>query len=318
MNLKALEPQFPVPAAHIPVTQLPQQLSVVDRRKIEELSAQANQQIPNQNFPLPLDKWLPQHAAHQVTSISDLRPRLATVEKFKVSDIDEAVHFLLCHFIDKGNDHLLTKEEIYVQMKDLMKKYEEKATIASGKESSYKFTDKITSILQKAVESFGLIISGIIAALTMGNIPMGVAAVAIGSLMLVETIFDNPVKKQIAAILKKMTGETDELWLQRVHYFTSAIAIAVGFGCGAQQAIEIAKHVSLAALAAVQAVTSTKANSAKKEYLEHDYLVEMVKNLLHKVTDGVKSDTDRLRMFLQLATSIQKSRSDTTSALLKA
>lgn len=291
-------------------------LSSVERRKLEELAAQANREI-QPTPPSNPHHWIPQHALQQAVAATDLRPRLPSLEKFKVADIDEAVHFLLCHFIDKGNDHLLTQEEIYIQMKDLLKRHEENAIKASGKESSYKFTDKVVSLLQRAVESFGLIISGLIASCAMGNIPIGVAAVAIGSFLLIETIFENPIKKELALVLKKMAGETEELWLERINYFASAAAIAVGLGCGAHQAIEIAKQVSVAALAAARAVTKTKTESAKKEYLQHDALVDLVKGLLNKVTDAVKGDTERLRHFLQLAAAVHKNRFDAAANILR-
>ncbi len=324
----------------------------VDRRRLEELSAIAHAPPVPYSFST-IQPFEDSYSIARLTSKEEsLRPKLPSLSQLSHSieslnssnkavikgsgplftkegviqvtttpidgDVHLAIQKLLCHLVDEHGRHALTQEDLFAQVKDWMKAAETEMQEANQGHRNHASANRVVSIVQKAVESFGLILAGIISALTMGTVVLGAAAVVVGGIMLFEMAFNDALKKEAAKWMQRATNETEEAWLYRIQMFSSAIAMTLGLGVVGVQAIQIAKGISDVALASIKAGIDYRSDGYLKEKISLDHAIEMAKNLVERITQGVSANVEKLQQLMKITASVDKTRKEMARSIFQA
>ncbi len=291
-------------------------LSLVRRRQLEEIAATAIAQ-PYQIQPIePISLGCPIIPGIKIDPTQ--RPKLISPENYS-KEAEKTPHQklidlakMLYQLEAKG---LLRKEELFIQVKEYMKITEqEHAQISKSQNTNSTFrwfTDKISALL----ESFGLIAAGVFSIVATGNIPIGVAATIFGGLLLVETLFDNVMKKQVAALLQKMTHEKEEAWVYRLQLVCSAIVLGLGFAATPSYAFELAKNVSAAALTSVRTGLDWKQEGYLQKKLHADNNLQDSQKFVKLLTDVLSKGSKNQASLAQAAYEVAKNQRQTAQML---
>lgn len=291
-------------------------INSVRRRQLEEIAATAIAAPLLPQFTPPVATGCPIIPGIKVDATQ--RPKLISPDNYAQS-LEINPHKKLIELAKKlyelEGKGLLRKEEIFTQVREWMKVTEKEYAAISKNQNSNStlkwFTDKITSVL----ESFGLIAAGLFSCFAMGNIPVGVAATVFGGLLLIETLFDNVMKKQVATWMKKMTNEKEETWVYRLQVFCSTIVMALGFAAATSYAFELAKNVSHAALSAVRTGLDFKQESYLQQKMIADNTLQDSQKFTKLMTDVLSKGSQNQATLAQAAYEVAKKQRQTAQML---
>ncbi len=169
----------------------------------------------------------------------------------------------------------LEKEQAW--RKELLQKLAEEGVSSATKNRQNSFVSKIVH----AVESVPLLAAGITAICAstgMGIVALGIAGTAVGGLMILDSVLDDPAKKALADALGKGNTESTQTWLGRISLATGIASLACSIGLtwgsagllskGAQFAITAAQSGSQAFAQGTGAFTQWRANTQNALMLE--------------------------------------------------
>ena len=182
--------------------------------------------------------------------------------------------------------------------------------------------------VEKALVSFGLIAAGI-AGITMGIPLLGIAAAAVGTLMVVDQLLDDKAKKAVAGWLAKGDTEAQEMWVNRIHFFCAATSMALSFGLAAPVAVQYGMHVTtkfgakLALSVAQGAASGVKSvyewmNSNQKALLmELDVVCTLAQKNLNRLITGIQQMVDTISKLYENMHRIEDNRDKLSRQMLR-
>lgn len=220
------------------------------------------------------------------------------------------LHFASCQY----RHHLTTKEKHLGKERQYLEKKEgetiEQIELIDRETVQIGFVNKVS----RSLASFGLLGSGVaaVAAGQSGGIPTIVA----GILLSIDTLCDDPIKKQIASWLQTANGEDRQTWESRIALFFTITPYVLSFGLQQIQAVQIAIKVTDAAVGALEG------GLAYKQDLNHALLIELdaeckesakhIEQLIHEMHRLIETITHFYESFSQ----IEKNRKETISFIL--
>jgi len=180
--------------------------------------------------------------------------------------VDDQVHALFLLIQDAFTERLATTRDLLVAERTYSDQIEKKRSDEIEKQLALTKDVSTWTMVEKSLSTIGLIAAGV-AGITAGAIPLGAAAITLGVLQLLDQIMEEKAKKTIALWMARATNEEQQAWLDRIHLFSAAAAMAISFGIAAPVAAQygVAVATKYAAQIALQ-VAQTGATGVKGVY----------------------------------------------------
>ncbi len=165
----------------------------------------------------------------------------------------------------------------------------------------------VTSSITKFLGPLGLIATGAVTIATGGLSIFAAGALALGGLLLTDTLLDDAAKKTVAGWLSQANGESQEAWLGRIHLFSSVLSVAASFGLAPHQAITIATNVSNVALSAVRTGADIRENAVKALLTEIEQELKQSESMTERHIDALTRISETMKEFTKALSQVYAS-----------
>jgi hypothetical protein len=180
--------------------------------------------------------------------------------------------------------------------KELLQKLGDEGVSAATKNRH----NRLISKFAHAIESLPLIGSGVTALVSVIAAGTGVglgilagAGIAVGALMFLDTVLDDPAKKAVANLLARGDSEKTQAWMGRISLVIGIVSLAcsIGLTFGAGEILPNAVHKAIITATTVSDVASQGAQAwtQRRSDLEQAVLIEL-ENELHDSDKNLKDE----------------------------
>ncbi|MGR3951516.1 MAG: hypothetical protein QRY74_01130 [Chlamydia sp.] len=153
-----------------------------------------------------------------------------------------------------------------------------------------KISDTVSTITQIS-GPIALMVAGAVAIATGGVSIFAAAAISMGGLTLLDTLFDDIAKRQAAEWLSKTTNETIEEWMGRIYLASQVASFAMTMGLPNANILKLIKSVSDIGLKTVEAGNQILENRIKATLTELGAKIDRSKNTLDQYTTSFSDST---------------------------
>ncbi len=157
---------------------------------------------------------------------------LGALVKPDESQIDDLVHALFLITQDTSTQYLSAKRDFFTAERAYSDSKEKERSDEMQKQIATSQKVSTWDTVEKSLSSFGLIAGGAVA-ISMGFVPVGIAAVTVGTLMVVDTLLDDKAKKVVATWMSRGSIEDQQMWVERIQLFCAASSMALSLGLAA-------------------------------------------------------------------------------------
>jgi len=168
---------------------------------------------------------------------------LRTTEEKPTMDVDDMLHEMLLSIIQQSSNFLQVVKNFFDSERTFsdMKEKERSAHITSQVETG-KTIGKWDTV-EKSLVSFGLIAAGI-AGIATGNIPLGVTAIVVGTLLAADQILEDRAKIAVSSWIARGDQEQERIWLERIQILCAATSLGLSLGLGGYGAVKLGMGVT--------------------------------------------------------------------------
>lgn len=170
-----------------------------------------------------------------------------------------------------------------------------------------------TSAITKLLGPVALLATGAIAIVTGAATLFAAGATVLGGLTLIDSILDDTAKKTVSEWLAKTNNETKEVWLGRLHLFTTMSSLGMSLGLETNQAITIATHVANITLKTIEAGTDLQEKQVQALLTEIEHSLQKSENMLETHIEALKRVNSTLKNFFESLSQVYKSLQTTYS-----
>ena len=213
--------------------------------------------LPRLTRPEPLDQET------YVQGKEDLKQLLPTNDQNQVvGDVDDLFHQLLLNVINSASGYLQAKRNYFEAERLWNDKMEQKRIEEVDNELAKSKEVSLWEKVEKSLLSFGLIAGGI-GGICSGLFALGIPAVALGTLMLIDQILDDKIKKTVASWMARGDAEGKQQWLNRIGLFLTFTSFGLSCGLAGIQALDFAKTFASALASGTKEVLNYQLNLRK-------------------------------------------------------
>lgn len=202
-------------------------------------------------------------AVHTKRSIPVLdMPEDAGIEVVQegLGELDDLVHGTFLNVQQTTSEYLVAKRSYYTAERSFSEAKDKERTEEFQKQVALSKKVGTWDSVEKSLVSLGLVAAGV-AGISMGAVALGITAVAIGTLMIVDQLLDETVKKTVASWMARASNEEQEAWLDRINLATAATSMALSLGLAAPVAMHFGMTVA-AKYAGQLALTTARASAS--------------------------------------------------------
>lgn len=158
-------------------------------------------------------------------------------------NVDDKLHEMLLAIIQQSSSYLqviknfFDTERAFSDTKEKERTDHIKSQVETGK--SIGRWDNV----EKSLVSFGLIAAGI-AGIATGNVPLGVTAIVVGTLLAMDQLMEDRAKIQVASWIARGNLEEERLWLERLQLTCAAASLGLSLCLGGLGAAQLGQGVA--------------------------------------------------------------------------
>ena len=234
------------------------------------------------------------------TTATDMKSSNATEKPF-----EELLYQVMSVLIqEEEKATTILRDAIYAErqwQKNLSAQLEKEHSVCYGYEKGDNIVHKAADIMVP----LSLVAAGVASMIATGGFSIVAAgAIAVGSILFLDTVLDNKAKQAVASALAKGNGEDTQTWFQRICMITSLTVFAMGVFVPGSNAVTLATNASQVALNVTQAGTGYLLNNQKARLIESEKLWEdsgrNMQEMLGEVDRQVKSVQDMFELLSEL------------------
>jgi hypothetical protein len=198
----------------------------------------------------------------------------------------------------------ILRDAIYAErqwQKSLSAQLEKEHSVCYGYEKGDNIVNKVADIMVP----LSLVAAGVASMFATGGFSLVAAgAIAVGSILFLDTVLDNKAKQAVASALAKGNGEDTQTWFQRICMITSLTVFGMGVFVPGSIAVTLATNASQVALNVTKAGTGYLLNHQKARLIESEKDWEdsghNMREMLGEVDRQVKSVQDMFELLSEL------------------
>lgn len=197
---------------------------------VGSVSSRTSRPVLDTPKPLELDTF--------VKGREGMKSLLRPSEDMPEMDVDDMLHEMLLSIIQQSSSYLQVKKNFFDTERSFSDTKEKERTdhIKSQVETG-KSIGRWDNV-EKSLVSFGLIAAGI-AGIATGNVPLGVTAIVVGTLLAVDQLMEDRAKIQVASWIARGDQEQERVWLDRIQMFCAATSLGLSLGLGGYGAVKL-------------------------------------------------------------------------------
>jgi hypothetical protein len=255
----------PLAASHIQQTK---QLTTVDtlQNASTKVGSIERPSLPTLTRPEPLDEQT------FVQGKEDLKKLFPNDQNQVAGDVDDLVHQLLLNVINSSSGYLQAKRSFFESERLWNDKMEQKRIDEVEKELTKSKDVSLWQKVEKSLLSFGLIAAGI-GGICSGMLPLGIAALSMGTLLALDQLLDDKMKKTVASWIARGDHEGQKTWLDRIQVFCTVVGAGLSFGL--TSAAGLPALIQMAIIATNALVSTTKGVLGYRLNVQRAILIEL-------------------------------------------
>lgn len=158
-------------------------------------------------------------------------------------DVDDMLHEMLLSIIQQSSSYLQVKRNFFDTERTFSDVQEQERTEHMKTQLNTSKNVGTWNTVEKSLVSFGLIAAGI-AGIATGNVPLGVTAVVVGTLLVIDQVLEDKAKVALASWMARGEQEQERMWLDRIQLFCAVTSLGLSLGLAAPAAVSMGSAVA--------------------------------------------------------------------------
>ncbi len=267
--------------------------------------------LPKIDAPAPLDQVTFDKGK---TDLAKLLSKEDSLETF--ADVDDLVYHLILQVIEGSNDYLAAKKAFFESERRWSDVKEQERLVETQRQVDATHTVNTWGKVEQSIASFGLIASGI-AGICTGMIPLGIAAIAVGTLMALDQILDDKCKTIVASWIARGDAEEEKSWVNRIQFFCGWASFGLSIGLTGPAAIQMARAVADAVVKTGHGYYSWQLNVQKSFVMEVDAACRIAQKSVDTLFQEIQEICNSLYQLNENLQHIEENKRNIVRALLR-
>jgi len=269
---------------------------------------------PQLDVPLPMDEKTFELGKAGLTKFVE---PLQIEDDSSTTDIDELVHDLLLTLARDSSIYLQAKRDYF----NLERKWGESKEIERTAELQNQVdatkTVNTWGKVEQSVASAGLIISGALAVASGGAVGLGIGAIALGAVLLIDQLLDDAVKKTVAKWIARGDREEETAWVNRIQMFAGLSSFALSFGTSPSAAVQVAMDVSKGAVGSIKDVFQWRLAVQKSTVMQLDADTKISQKMVDTLFTEIQEICNEINQFHENLHHIEEKKQKVAHSMLK-